>query len=273
MQDILQHKSSALSLLEGFLAAAPEDAAKMLETLPLSEAVFWVSSLKAQSVILVLENMTYKKAAVLLRRLPFKQASYVAAGLNAARAAELLSELPPYFKQKLVDNAEPSLKKALENVLSYPQGSAACAMHGGYFAFKTDIKIKDITARLKALPRHKLPPSVYIIDKTGRLGGIIKTAELAFYSPAAVAGSVMTVDFDKLSPAQNLGSAFDIFKRSGLPLLPVVDADGFLIGVLPFFAAAKNTALPRCMPRGGKELIKNLLKGLLYENKSKKAAS
>lgn len=224
----------------------------MLETLPLNEAVYWVSSLKAQSIVAALENMTPKKAAVLLRRLPSKQAAHIVLGLNAARAGELILALPPHYKKKLADNLEPSLLNSLENILAAPKGSVARAMGGNYFTFKTDAKIKDITAKIKSLPKNRIPAAVYIIDKSGRLAGTVKTAELAFYGPDAAAGSIMSAAFDKLAPLDDARQALKIFKSSGAAVLPVVDGDGFLLGTVNFAhftGEAPRIAMPKDMRR------------------------
>ncbi|MDR1124148.1 MAG: hypothetical protein LBL61_06145 [Elusimicrobiota bacterium] len=231
-QDALQHKASAAAVLERFLEASPKEAAQTLEALPLSEAVFWASSLKARGIIAALENMAPQKAAVLLRRLPFKQAAHIILNLNSLRAGELFAALPPHYKQKLAADMEPAQAKNLEAVLSYPQGSAGRLMGGGYFIFKTEAKAKDIILKLKTLPKNKIPFCVYINDKSGRLAGIVKTAELALYSQEAAAGAIMNRAFEKLAAAEPAQAAQAKFTAAGAPVLPVLDAEGSLVGVL-----------------------------------------
>ncbi|MDR3113313.1 MAG: hypothetical protein LBU09_02955 [Endomicrobium sp.] len=49
MQDFRPRKAASFTMLEKFLEYSPEEAAKTIEILPLNEAVFLVSALKAQS--------------------------------------------------------------------------------------------------------------------------------------------------------------------------------------------------------------------------------
>lgn len=231
MLETMQHKTSGEELLEKFIESAPAQAASALENMPLSEAVFWMTSLRAQSLVLCFEQMNPKKAAPLLRRLPIKQAVFIISRLNAQCAAQMMLNLPAPYKERLTAALEPEMAKTLSEVLSYPQGSAARLMQNNFTVFKTDTKVKDILARIKTV-KNRIPYCVYIVDKTGRAAGCIKTAELAFCNEESVAGSVMSPDFEKLSPFDSQSKVLSLFKLSNALILPVIDAEGYLLGVI-----------------------------------------
>lgn len=232
MFDTMQHKSSGSKMLEEYIAASPDKAARSVEEMALSEAVFWFSGLRASSIITCLEHMNPKKAAFLLRRLHVKQAARIMQGLNARRAGEIMLNLPPHYKKRLADSLEAGQIKALQEVLNYPAGSAARLMKNDFLSFKTDAKIKDLVARLKTLPANKMPLSVFILDKGGKLCGVIATGQLAFYPQESLAGSVMNVEFVRLSPFDDIAKARDILLENKLALLPVTDGDNTLLGVV-----------------------------------------
>ena len=232
MFDTMQHKTSGEKMLEDFISASPEKAASALEQMALSEAVFWVSGLRASSLIACLEKMDSKKAAFLLRRLHIKQAARIMQGVSAAKAGEIMLNLPVHYKKRIIDALEPGQIKMLEDVISYPQDSAARFMKSDFLCFKTDTKLKDITAKLKNLPASKTPLCVYIADKAGKLCGILPSAHLAFNSPESLAGSVMIKDFARLTPFESAEKAKSIFAKNNTALLPVTDNDGLLLGVL-----------------------------------------
>lgn len=223
-------------MLEDFISAAPEKAALSLEQTALSEAVFWISGLRASSITACLENMNPKKAAFLLRRLHIKQAARIMQSLKAERAGEIMLDLPLHYKKRLIDALEPGQIKALEDVLSYPRGSAARLMKSDFVTFKTDAKVKDIIARIKTLPAQKIPLALYILDKTGKLCGVLPTSQLSFYPPESLAGSVMTADFIRLSPFDAVKKARALLLKNNAALLPVTDADGGLLGVVSLWS-------------------------------------
>ncbi len=247
MFDTMQHKTSGAKILEDFISTSPEKAALAVEQMALSEAVFWVSGLRASAIISCLENMNPKKAAFLLRRLHIKQAARIMQGLKAERAGEIMLNLPIHYKKRLIDTLAPGQIKALEDVLNYPQDSAARIMKNDFVSFKTDAKVKDIIAKIKALPAAKVPLSIYILDKAGKLSGVLPTSHLSFYSAESLAGSVMTTDFAKLSPFDSLVKAQKALSADNTALLPVADEDGTLLGVVSLWAL-KNFSAPKATP-------------------------
>lgn len=236
MFDTMQHKTSGSKMLEDFISASPDKAALSFEQAALSEAVFWLSGLRASSIISCLENMNPKKAAFLLRRLHIKQAARIMQGLKAERAGEIMLDLPIHYKKRLIDALDPSQIKALEEVLAYPRASAARFMKSDFITFKTDAKVKDIIARIKTLPSPKVPLAVYILDKAGKLCGVLPTSQLSFYPPESLAGSVMTADFIKLSPFDGVKKAKALLLKNNLAMLPVIDSESVLLGVVSLWS-------------------------------------
>lgn len=236
-------------MLEDFISAEPQKAAAALEQMALSEAVFWVSGLRASSLIACLQEMNPKKAAFLLRRLNIKQAARILQGLSAGSAGEIMLSLPLHYKKRLIDTLEPNQIKALEDVISYPDESAARFMKGDFLSFKTDTKLKDIAAKLKSIPAAKMPVCVFIADKSGRLCGVLPAAQLALNSPESLAGSVMLKEFVKLTPFESVSRARALFAQNSTALLPVTDSDGILLGVLCLWDLDKPVKKPAALPQ------------------------
>ena len=84
-------------ITEKFILAAPQAAAKALETLATHEILLLASPLKAQTLVTCFNEMTPTKAAAVLRRLPLKQASHILMHLDIVQAAHLMNEFSgPY---------------------------------------------------------------------------------------------------------------------------------------------------------------------------------
>lgn len=222
-----------MRLLESLISQNPQKAAQEIASLPLAEACSLLGAIKNESIIPCLENMPPKNAAFLLRRLPSKQAALILCRMQSEKAAETAAQLPAHYKNKLAaENAD--FLENLEDVLSYPKDSAGRLMRPVPLSFKTDVKVGDITERLKNYPKSKLPLVIFILDKAGRLAGSLKTAELAFLSAQSPLGSVMTrrTQEETLLPTDDAAKISRIYKKSGDFYIPVVDKNGLLLGVI-----------------------------------------
>lgn len=215
---------------EKFISAAPAAAAKALAGLATHEAVSLLKPLKAEFVILCLNPMDSIKAAAVLRRLPARQAAHVLARLDVKKSAEIFEAFSVPQREKMKTLLPSHFVQLLEKSAAWEEGSAGAVMSTDFLAFRTESKLSDIVEKLKTLPRKKLPVACFVTDKNGKLKGYIRTAELAFYTPVSTAGSVMSA-VQGLAPEQKAEQVRKIIEQ-GQPLVPVVDKEGVLLGIL-----------------------------------------
>lgn len=221
----------ASTITEKFITASPKQAAAALETLATHEVLQLISPLKAQTIIAVLNPMDPPKAAAVLRRLPLRQASYVLTRLSVPQAAKLMSLFSGPYRERISAVLEPAFLQLLSGASSYADDAVGRVMQTDFVAVRTEVKLAQLIERLKNLPRKKIPAICIITDKEGVLKGIIRPAELAFYSPDCVAGSVMSASA-VLHPQDTLSKARDVFAKSESEALPVVNEQQICVGVL-----------------------------------------
>ncbi|WP_424244802.1 magnesium transporter [Elusimicrobium posterum] len=225
------NQQAVINLSEKFIGADAKAAAKFFESLSTHEALQFISPLKAEYITLCLENMTPQRAAPVLRRLPTKQAAHVTGKFNINFAAQVLELVPEYHKEKIKALLPKTLKDNLDNALKYPQGSVGMVMTNDFTAFRTDVRISEIVAKLKNIPRKKLPQVIFVTDKGSKFLGIIRTLDLVFFNAEAMAGSVMNNETPKLSASTDIKDAEAKLKESEIKTLPVVDEKNILLGV------------------------------------------
>lgn len=239
-------------ITEKFVASSPEAAAKALESLATHEILLLLSPLKAAVVVAALNPMNPSKAAAVLRRLPLKQSSYILARLEVPQAARLMKEFSAPYRERISAVLEPSFVQVLREAAAYAPDAAGALMQTDFVAVRTDVKLVQLIERLKNLPRKKLPSLCLVTDKDGILKGVIRSAEIAFYSPSSVAGSVMSKS-EVVHPQQGAQIVLQTFLRAGTECLPVVTEQGVAVGVL------NKSSLP-AMPKEKKSFWKKLTK-------------
>ncbi len=216
---------------EKFIAADPAAAARALETLATHEIILLIGSLKAQTLVACLNPMSPAKAAAVLRRLPLRQASYVLSRLDVPQAVRLMKEFSAPYRERITAALDPAFVELLQQAASYAPGSVGLLMTTDVITVRTESKLSALVERLKTLPRKKLPIICFVTGKDGELKGVIRTAELAFYAPNSVCGSVMNPTVS-LFPRQDAQTARETFLKEQTDILPVTDEKNILLGFL-----------------------------------------
>ncbi len=231
MRKTIQDQNNIAKIFESFVLSAPKQAVEELHKMPLGQALDLLCTLPAKSIILCFENMTPAKAAPFLRRLPIKQACYILGHLKTLQAARIFAALPVPFKARLKQVLDKNLYATLTTILAYSKDSVGAFIDQDYLSFKTDSKVREIILRLKNLPKEKFAPQVFIKDKNGKIAGLIRTQNLAFFDRESVAGSLMQNIEYKLAPKDKIEKALDLFEK-GHYQIPVVDEKNTMLGVL-----------------------------------------
>ena len=225
-------RNLAAVMTEKFIAAAPQAAARALAVLATHEVILLVGGLKAQSLVAVLNPMEPAKAAAVLRRLPLKQACHVLAHLDVPQAGKLWKEFATPYQERLKTVLPGAFVQLLQAAGGFGPGRVGHAMQTDFVAVPTETKMVELIARLKNLPRKKLPLVCFITGRNNEFKGVIPTAELVFFNPQAVAGSVMNKAVRTLKVQDELSAVQTVFAQEGVALLPVVNEDGTLVGAL-----------------------------------------
>ncbi len=226
------HKVSGVQILAAYIKDSPQKAALALQSVSLSEAVFWLSALTLADLTAVLNFMEVKKAAVILRRLPLKQGARTLLSLNPQKAGEILKYVPPFYKKRLEGELTPAELKIFNEAKLAPNNTITSIIKPAVLTFKTDAKIEEVLQKIKTLPKNKIPQNIYILDKQNRLCGMLKTAALAILPVNTSCGSAMEKPHLTLNLETKITKAKQILTQNKISHLPVVNKENILCGEL-----------------------------------------
>lgn len=230
------HTHLASWVTEQFIIVAPAQAARALQKLATHEAVLLLKPLKASYVVTCVNEMEAVKAAALLRRLPVRQTLHILAHMHLPHAAAVYQAFSGPYQTKIKELLEPEFLHTLQQALSWPAASAGANMKREFVCFRTETKVSEMLEKLKTWPRKRLPTVCLVVTKEGIYKGLIRTAELVFCSPGSVAGSVMQPA--PAVPAGNPAQEAAVLLRQGQEMVPVLDEQERLVGVLDWSTLA-----------------------------------
>jgi magnesium transporter len=218
----------ARALAEGH----PADAARVLERFGAAQSAAVLAGWAPQPAAVVLEQMMADLAAACLAHLSEDAARETLDPLDLDSVTAILRRADPGTRTALLAGMEEDRRRPLERLLAHAEGTAGALMDALVADLPDDIAAQAALERVRGTPRA--PSYVYVVDRRGRLLGVLSLHELLQAAPSARLASLMR------SPVMRLHADDDrdaIVAHPGwneFHALPVVDAEGRLLGVVRY---------------------------------------
>ena len=169
----------------------------------------------------------------LLQELAQEEVRQVLAALPPDDRTALFEELPALVTQRLLGLlSEQDRKKAL-TLLSYPEDSVGRLMTDRYVKVRPEWSVAQALEHLRKTGiDSETMAMVYITNDKGRLTDELRLRKLLLADPSARVSDLLDGHFACLRSLQDREEAVQVFRKYDMYALPVVDADGILMGIV-----------------------------------------
>lgn len=168
----------------------------------------------------------------ILRGLNHREAINFLTELPASEIARTIENLPQEVKKGVLERLEDEEKRKLEKILQEGEDTVASIVREDYISMPDDITVAQALERFKDTPPDFEIVYVYVVDDKERLTGVVSPVELIKAPANAMLKDIMTRDLIVARENQTKEEAIDLFKRYDLYILPVIDEDDVLKGVI-----------------------------------------
>jgi len=211
----------------------PSDLADLVDELSdqqKQELFLLLSDAEAAAII---EEMEGFDQAAVLRLLTRHRASAILKEMAADDAADLVGELPPDEAKELLNLIEEDEAQDIKELLRYPEDTAGGLMTTDFVALPEDLTIRQAFDQLRRLaPSPEVAYYIYVVDESGRLTGVLSLRDLIATGDDVRLAEVMRRSPMTISVEMNQEEVARLVSRYDLLALPVVEADGRLLGVV-----------------------------------------
>ena len=212
----------------------PVDLAELISDLPESEQGILFRLLQKDIATETFEYLDFDSQQNLLTALTKKDVTHILNSMSADDRTALLEELPGAVVQELLKLLSFKEFKIAKTLLAYAEGSVGRLMSPDYLSVKKDWDINQVLDYIRTYGHESETLNViYVVDDIGKLKGELMARVLLLSAPEKKVSEI--IDEDKmitLTAAQDQADALDAFKRYDTVALPVVDSNGYLIGVV-----------------------------------------
>lgn len=218
-------------LVERYFAGFPDEAARMLESMPPREVARLLEAQSVSASGAVLQRLTPDLAAEAIAHLSADAFQALALTLESVRFASLLARLDPELREARLSLLPPAEAKEIRELMSYEADTAGAVMDPRITTFRGDVLVRDALARLRSL-RGRPIADVFLVDGEGRLVGAMPLQALAIADPAARIETLSRRSPARVQATTSREEVVEVFGRGIGTTVPVVDYDDRPVGVI-----------------------------------------
>ncbi len=236
--------NAVYALQEEFLAKHPEDAVPLLERQTPAEVAKILARYPAAETISVWERLSPDIGIRALEVLEDAQATDVLRHLDPTRSAALLVMREEEARSHFLSMLPEAEADELRSILAYPPDSAGSLMDPRVILLRGETTVRDALARIRALRRRGMR-RLFVVDRNNHLEGQVDIQDIATANASTRLEEIqrpVRAVVNAVAPREEVVETIESFKLTDLP---VVDADGRLIGVVRYqnlMAAAEDEA-------------------------------
>jgi magnesium transporter len=233
-QDLLKQKD--WTTLQKLVTEMPvPDVSDLLLTLPKQDQVVLfrlISREQAGDVFAYLERPDRDN---LLDALTDEETRHLLAELSPDERTDLFEEMPGEVTQKLLNLLSKEDLKQTRFLLGYPEESAGRLMTPRYVAVRSHWTVEHVFKHIrKKAADSETVSTIYVVDDRWKLLDALDLNVFVLAEPAQVVEELMDNQYQFVSAFEDRERTVEVMQRYDLNVLPVVDSQGTLVGIVTF---------------------------------------
>jgi len=209
----------------------PADIAEVLERLDDEGRVRLIKALDRERAAEVMSELDEKSGQALLELLSDSEVASILEEMPSDDAADIISHLPAE-KGRKIEAMLPEVERArLEGLLKFEEDTAGGIMEAERLALAEEATIADAIKLVRASAEEiENIQKVYVVDREGKLMGSVAVLDLLLHDPDTKVSEVMDRNVVSVPVDMDQEEVASLFARYDEFTLPVVDAQGRLVG-------------------------------------------
>lgn len=211
-------------ILEHWDALSPADRARVIASLAPDRGAELVSNLTGEEQASALAALPPAYARDLLERLDPD---------DLADALQWLEEASPEHATLFMSLLPPETRRIVDELTHYEEEAAGGLMTPEFVSLAASMTVDQALTFLRAAsPDAETIYYLYVVDRVGRLRGVLSLRELIVASPETRIGEIMDRDVLSVETNTDQEEVARIIADYDLSVLPVVDEDERLVGIV-----------------------------------------
>ncbi len=211
----------------------PADIADIVEELAPAEREAVFETLDEGVAAEALEEVNPKLQRAIVESLDSDRAADIVEEMDPDAAADLLADLPKEHTEKILEEMQPAEREEVSELLEFKEDTAAGRMTTDYLALPPTATVNDAIEALRKFEGGIESVSVmFLVDKDNKLVGAVPLASLVLAKSETTLSSLAPEPPISCHAGASEKQVAELFDKYNLLMLPVVDDQGVLTGVI-----------------------------------------
>ncbi len=227
-------ESGRLKDLRVFLSGQPApEIAELIAAIEDRNRIMIFRLLPRELAGVVFSLLEFSVQELLLEAMAQEETRLILSALPPDDRTALFEELPANVTQRLLGLLSDHDRRQALALLSYPKDSVGRLMTNRYITAHVGWTVEEALDHIrKTGSDSETMVMVYIVDEKGVLVDELLLRKLILASPSTLVRALLDGHYAALHSLQDREDAVTVFKKYDLYALPVVDADGVLLGIV-----------------------------------------
>ncbi len=222
--------SKAAAILESY---RPADQAEIFTNLSHEERRLLLTHLAPEDSADILEELADEQALEVARKLPDDELVSIMDEMEPDEAADLLGDMRPERAMRLLEELEDP--DEIRPLLLHPDETAGGLMTSEFLVLRRRMTASEAIEAIRAWqPEAETIYYLFVVDRYGRLVGVVNLRQLIVAHPDALIQDIMDEDVIYVTADTDQEEVARLMARYDLLALPVVDENKILLGVITF---------------------------------------
>jgi magnesium transporter len=245
VEDAIKTDKVSLSVTRSQLRELPsEDLADALEELSGQEQQALFSALDSEKAAETLIEAEPRAQRQLISNLRRERAGQILGEMSVAQLARLLAVLPHDHMTTMLELLPPENAVRIRAILSEQEAQARNLMDSNYLAYPAMARVGEVLSNIRqsGLDRQAISYCYILGDDMRTLRGVVDLRELVLASDQQTAADIMISPVISAEADDVQEDIAEIFDKYHLRMIPVVDAEDHLLGVIRYNDLMKGPA-------------------------------
>ena len=212
---------------------APADIAILLDEVPRERMPLLFRLLTKELAAETFVEMDTDLQEILIKGFSDSELKEVVDELYVDDAVDIVEEMPANVVRRILRQADPDMRKMINEILKYPDDSAGSLMTTEYVNFRPDTTVSEAILHLRRAGVDKETIyTCYVTERDRKLTGIVTVRRLLMADDEVVIRDIMEENVLSVNTLDDREDVANQFAKYGLLALPVVDNESRLVGII-----------------------------------------